>query len=185
MECVTAWKWPRRGTCSQATTPSAPLRPTSGPESHSGPTCGSCPAARPWCHSHVLSAGRRRLPRRPLPSKERSNDGRTRTVWSMKAPKERRRWVRWLIAAVVVVVVLAVGGPFVYIHFIEGPAPAPLKLSNQPGTTTAGSSGPVAGTWKVGKGSRAGYRVQEVLVGQPNTAVGRTSAVTGTMTITG
>ena len=94
----------------------------------------------------------------------------------------RRRWVRWLVAAVVVVVVLAVGGPFVYIHFIEGPAPAPLKLSNSPGTTTAG--GPVAGSWKVGSGSQAGYRVQEVLVGQPNTAVGRTSAVTGSMVIT-
>jgi polyisoprenoid-binding protein YceI len=101
----------------------------------------------------------------------------------METNVRRRRWVRWIVTGVVVVVVLAVGGPFVYIHFIEGPAPAPLKLSNSPGTTTNG--GPVAGTWKVSAGSQAGYRVQEVLVGQPNTAVGRTSAVTGSLVITG
>ena len=39
-------------------------------------------------------------------------------------PRRLRHWKRWLIGGVVAVVVLAVGVPYVYIHFIEGPAPA-------------------------------------------------------------
>ena len=39
------------------------------------------------------------------------------------------RWLRWVIGAVVVIVVLAVAGPFVYFHFIEGNSPAPLSLT--------------------------------------------------------
>jgi polyisoprenoid-binding protein YceI len=124
----------------------------------------------------------------------------------------RRRWVRWVIGGVVVLVVLFVGGPFIYIHFIEGKAPAPLSLSTAPADsststsaapTTAGassspalsvtgapasggaSSGSVDGTWKVGTGSLAGYRIKETLFGQSNTAVGRTSSITGSITISG
>jgi polyisoprenoid-binding protein YceI len=100
----------------------------------------------------------------------------------------RRRWVRWVVGGVVVLAVLAVAVPFVYIHFVEGPAPAPLKLS--PATSKASASTPtsttsVAGTFTVGKGSVAGYRVQEVLFGQSNTAVGRTTSVTGGIVISG
>jgi polyisoprenoid-binding protein YceI len=106
----------------------------------------------------------------------------------------RRRWVKWAIAAGVVVVVLAVGGPFVYIHFIEGPAPAPLTIkSNSPtpnpssatgtGTGTADSS--LSGTWTTASGSVVGYRVNEVLLGQNNVAVGRSSSVKGHLTING
>ncbi|MCU1449629.1 MAG: YceI family protein [Acidimicrobiales bacterium] len=102
-------------------------------------------------------------------------------------------WRRWLVGGVVVVAVLAVGGPYVYIHFIEGKAPKKLSLSSQDPsgsgtTTTAGGSSanvPLDGTWKVGTGSQAGYRVKEVLFGQNNEAVGRTTAVTGQMTIAG
>jgi polyisoprenoid-binding protein YceI len=43
----------------------------------------------------------------------------------------------------------------------------------------------VAGTWAVGSGSRVGYRVNETLAGQSHTAVGRSSSVTGSMTIKG
>jgi polyisoprenoid-binding protein YceI len=97
-----------------------------------------------------------------------------------------RRWVRWVIAAVVVLVVVGVGAPFVYIHFIEGPAPAKLALSKSAGpvggTLTAGQ---IDGKWVIGSGSQAGYRVQEVLAGQDNTAVGRTSKVTGSFQISG
>jgi len=105
----------------------------------------------------------------------------------MEQPETRRlsqrRWVRGVALVIVIAIVAAVAGPFVYIHFIEGPAPAPLKLSPHTATTTGG--GPVAGTWKVSSGSQAGYRVQEVLFGQNNTAVGRTSDVTGQMAIAG
>ena len=37
--------------------------------------------------------------------------------------------MRWLIVGVVAVLVLVVGGPFVYFHFIEGKTPAKLTLS--------------------------------------------------------
>jgi hypothetical protein len=39
----------------------------------------------------------------------------------------RKRW-KWLVVAAVVLVVLAVGAPFVYIHLIEGAAPSKLAL---------------------------------------------------------
>ena len=103
------------------------------------------------------------------------------------------RWLRWVVAGVAAVAVLAVGGTYVYIHFIEGPAPAPLGLkatkgdaatpSGQPGQSA--SAGPLAGTWRITSGSLAGYRVKEVLLGQSNIAVGRTSHVKGDLTING
>jgi polyisoprenoid-binding protein YceI len=102
----------------------------------------------------------------------------------------RRRW-RWIVAAVVVVVVLAVAAPFVYIHFIEGPAPAKLALPTAHSTAPSAASGnnsgaaDVEGTYQVGPGSEAGYRVTEVLVGQNSTAVGRTSKIWGSVTISG
>ncbi|MCU1455228.1 MAG: YceI family protein [Acidimicrobiales bacterium] len=106
----------------------------------------------------------------------------------------KRRWARALVGLVIVVAVLAVGGPYVYIHFIEGKAPAPLALSSgsaatASGTTASCASGGAApavdGAWKAACGSTAGYRVKETLLGQSTTAVGRTTAITGTMTITG
>ena len=112
-----------------------------------------------------------------------------------------RHWLRWLIGAIVVLVVLGVGGPFVYIHFFNGSTPAALSLptasssvSSSPGGTTTPSgtaaastaaSGSLAGTYRVGSGSVVGYRVNEVLLGQSTTAVGRTTSVTGHLTIAG
>ena len=46
------------------------------------------------------------------------------------------------------------------------------------------ATGSVAGNWQVTEGSQAGYRVEEVLNGQSNTAVGRTTVVTGGLTAT-
>jgi polyisoprenoid-binding protein YceI len=112
-----------------------------------------------------------------------------------------RHWLRWLLGAIVVLVVLGVGGPFVYIHFLNGSTPAALSLptasssasSSSGGTGSTGgtaaastaASGSLAGTYSVGSGSAVGYRVNEVLVGQSTTAVGRTSSVTGRLTIVG
>ncbi len=97
-----------------------------------------------------------------------------------------RRWSRWLIGAVVLLVFLLVGGPFVYIHFIEGKAPKKLSLATTgAGASTASASVPLNGTWTTTGASQLGYRVQEVLFGQSNTAVGRTNAVTGHITIDG
>jgi polyisoprenoid-binding protein YceI len=100
----------------------------------------------------------------------------------------RKRW-KWLAGGVAVLVVLGVAGPFVYIHFIEGPAPARLTLPSAHGATTStasgapGASNVVSGTYHVGSGSEAGYRVAEVLVGQHATAVGRTSRIWGSVSI--
>jgi polyisoprenoid-binding protein YceI len=104
--------------------------------------------------------------------------------------KKRRRLVLAVVGVIVVVLVAAILGPYVYIHFIEGPAPTKLELPKASGTTTtskgtATSSSSLDGTWNVGTGSQAGYRVQEVLVGQNATAVGRTSKIWGSMSISG
>jgi polyisoprenoid-binding protein YceI len=109
----------------------------------------------------------------------------------------RRRWALWLVGAAAAVVVLAVGGTFLYIHVISGPTPAPLGLKQTgsgtgsaaagTGSATAGESAatPLAGTWHIATGSVVGYRVKEVLFGQNHVAVGRTSAITGHITISG
>jgi polyisoprenoid-binding protein YceI len=115
-----------------------------------------------------------------------------------------RHWLRWLIGAVVVLVVLGAAGPFIYIHFLNGSTPTALSLtpassgssessgstSESPspsGTALAGTatSGAVAGSWTAGAGSVVGYRVNEVLFGQNATAVGRTTSVTGHLVIAG
>lgn len=90
---------------------------------------------------------------------------------------------RWLILAVVVAAVLGVGGPFVYVNFISGEAPAPLGLPqrNEASSPKQGFDG----TWTVAGGSQVGYRVNEVVFGQDNVAVGRTGTVTGTIEVSG
>ncbi len=98
----------------------------------------------------------------------------------------RHRWVRWLAAGLILVVALAVAGPFVFIHFIEGPAKPELTLpkarATSPSSTGATS---LTGTWNVTSGSKAGYRVREVLLGQSATAVGRTTDVSGALVLDG
>jgi polyisoprenoid-binding protein YceI len=113
----------------------------------------------------------------------------------MPRTPSRRHWKRWVIGGVAAIVAVVVGGPYVYIHFIEGKAPAPLSLSTKTttttvagkggATTTAAASSTVDGTWSIATGSVAGYRIKETLFGQSNTAVGRTSTITGSITING
>ena len=94
-----------------------------------------------------------------------------------------------MVIGVAAAVVLFVGGPFVYIHFIEKKAPAPFSI-----TDTVPTSAPATpttklttldGTWKIASGSSAGYRIKETLFGQSGTAAGRTTAITGTFTLAG
>jgi len=100
-----------------------------------------------------------------------------------------RRLGIWLIGGLAALVVLVVGGTWVYIHVIEGPAPAPLSLKPASASSAAGTgtttSKAVTGSWRVAAGSVVGYRVDEVLAGQQNVAVGRTSDIAGSMTIRG
>jgi polyisoprenoid-binding protein YceI len=100
----------------------------------------------------------------------------------------------WIIAVPVVIVVGLVVGPFVYINFIQEDPPERLEFSDTTATsgsdsdTTSGGTGATeaavfSGSWTVTDGSEAGYRVGEVLFGQDTEAVGRTSDVTGSLTI--
>jgi len=97
-----------------------------------------------------------------------------------------RRRLAWVVGTVAGLAVLASAATFVYIHFVEGKAPAKLTL----GTATSSATDPsppagIAGTWKPTSDSVVGYRVNEVLFGQDNTAVGRTNQISGSMTIQG
>jgi hypothetical protein len=95
--------------------------------------------------------------------------------------RARRHWKGLLGAGVLFPVALAVGGPYLYIHVIEGNQLAALSLRDVPSgaAPTTAASGSVNGTWTVSSGSRAGYRVHETLAGHSTTAVGRTLAMTG------
>jgi polyisoprenoid-binding protein YceI len=110
------------------------------------------------------------------------------------AARRRRRLILGVVGAAVLLLLAALLGPYVYIHFIEGPAPAKLELpkasptttpSSPNGSATSAASSSVDGTWNVGAGSIAGYRVKEVLLGQSATAVGRTNKIWGSLTIDG
>ncbi len=87
--------------------------------------------------------------------------------------------------------------PYVYIHFINDPAPR-LTLENLDKQRAAGASTDVPstdapasgsdatdGNWVVTTPSVAGYRVKETLNGQASEGVGRTETVDGSFTVTG
>jgi hypothetical protein len=74
------------------------------------------------------------------------------------------------VAAGAVAVVLAIGRPFVCLNYLQGDAPGRLAVTGQAATaTTTGGGMSLDGTWTVGSGSQAGYRVQEVLFGPVTT----------------
>jgi polyisoprenoid-binding protein YceI len=103
----------------------------------------------------------------------------------------KRRWLWLVIGVPIALVVLVVGGTFVYIHFIAADPPPRLTFSSDPSSTGSDSSAPAApaggvdGTWNATNASVLGYRVKEVLFGQDNEAAGRTNAVTGDLAIAG
>jgi polyisoprenoid-binding protein YceI len=99
---------------------------------------------------------------------------------------------RTTLIAALVVGALAVGATGVgvaYFVVFAGSSPQKLALSS-PTPTASGSptasAGIGAGTWTVASGSVAGYRVREQLASlpAPSDAVGRTSSVSGSVTIT-
>jgi len=101
------------------------------------------------------------------------------------------RPLRITLIAVVVALLAFVGGPWIYINVFRDDAPAPLVGTTVPADTavdtTVADTVPaavtdVSGTWTIGPDSVVGYRVEEILFGQNVTAVGRTSAVTGSLT---
>ncbi|MFM7337418.1 MAG: YceI family protein, partial [Actinomycetota bacterium] len=104
--------------------------------------------------------------------------------------------VRKILTLVVVVAIGAVAGPWVYINLIKDEAPEALTL--EPSTTTIAPestttivaesttnapASAIDGEWKVVAESIVGYRVKETIVGQKTEGVGRTSEITGSLTI--
>ena len=103
---------------------------------------------------------------------------------------------RLALAAVVLLVLVAAGAYVAYDQVLSGDSVAPLALpsatsdataSGEPSAVAASSAadGEVAGAWTVTTGSQAGYRVREQLASVPagSDAVGRTSDVSGSITI--
>jgi polyisoprenoid-binding protein YceI len=84
-----------------------------------------------------------------------------------------------------VAAVLVVAVPYAYIHFVEGAPPDELSFGGVGAGGTGRAPTSLDGTWQVDAGSIAGFRVDEVLLGQHTTAVGRTGDVTGTFTLHG
>lgn len=114
----------------------------------------------------------------------------------------RRRWWLLLIALVAAVGIGVVVVPYVYIHFINDPAPrltfdnrdkerarraSTDTTSTDAASVEASSTGNDAtdGNWIVASPSVAGYRVKETLNGQSSEGVGRTETVDGSFTLSG
>jgi len=103
----------------------------------------------------------------------------------------------YLLLVPVGLVMLLVGGVLLYTKVIAANPPRRLTFTERSTTSILGgatstspagpvaSSGSIEGTWKVAPSSQAGYRAKEILFGQGVTAVGRTDAVSGDMTIRG
>jgi polyisoprenoid-binding protein YceI len=91
----------------------------------------------------------------------------------------RRRW-RWIAVGIAAVPAIAVAAVASFIEL--SPSAAPLGL---PQGRISAPAGPLAGTWQVGGGSLAGFRLRESALGLSNYVGGQTTAVTGTVVISG
>lgn len=98
-------------------------------------------------------------------------------------PARRRRLVVVLAALAMLAALVVLVGPRIYAWWGDRNAPPPLTVTTG---APAPATGPldVDGTWTLGPGTTAGYRVEEVLRGEDVTVVGRTEDVTGTVTVT-
>jgi polyisoprenoid-binding protein YceI len=98
----------------------------------------------------------------------------------MRRPKKRT----WLVSGVVVLVVLVAGGILGYEFLLNPDSPAKLKLDSG---SSSGRLADPAGTWQPASGSVAGYRIRErfATATADNDAVGRTSKITGSLTLGG
>ncbi|MCL3859648.1 YceI family protein [Actinotalea sp. K2] len=98
-------------------------------------------------------------------------------------PRTRRLLVVGFAAALLVAAVL--GGPWLYARVLAPEPPAVLGISPPAAGAVDSGTGPVDvdGSWEVAEGSEAGYRLDEVLSGQPVTVVGRTEEVGGTLVV--
>jgi polyisoprenoid-binding protein YceI len=96
----------------------------------------------------------------------------------------RRNLIVAAAAGVLVIALASVGG---YVYFFSNLRSSPTALGLSGSSSPAATSSGLAGNWKVTTGSLAGYRVQELFVGESSKhlAVARTSSVSGGLTVTG
>ncbi len=92
--------------------------------------------------------------------------------------------------ALAALVVFGLAGGYVYYFTGIHTAPKPLALTTPSPSASAGGSAAatgLAGTWAVGSGSVARYKVSEKFAGRPssNLAVAETSSVTGGLSVSG
>ena len=94
------------------------------------------------------------------------------------------RRARIVVLVVVAAVVLVVVGGYAVLSLTGDDAPPPPRLQGTP--AQEGAATVADGRWKASSGGFVGYRVDEEYLGVGvNTAVGRTSAVTGDVTVAG
>lgn len=90
-------------------------------------------------------------------------------------------------AVVILASTVLVAGPWTYINLIKDDAPAALELDNSGNSTdsTLATITDVSGEWAIATESDSvvGYRVKEILFGQSTEGVGRTTSVSGELSI--
>ncbi len=96
------------------------------------------------------------------------------------ASTRKRRWMRRILVGLAALLALVVLASWALIKF--QPTLSPLAL---PTASPAAPVGALDGHWAVSAGSVAGFRVPETAFGMSNDTVGRTTAVSGTITIAG
>ncbi|WP_432837651.1 YceI family protein [Dactylosporangium sp. CA-092794] len=98
---------------------------------------------------------------------------------NIPAGRRRHRWLRWTLGGGVALIVLLLAGVALAIKL--QPTPAPLALP----ASAAAPDGPLDGTYQVAAGSAAGFRIEQTVLFLTSEVVGRTTDVTGTVTVTG
>jgi polyisoprenoid-binding protein YceI len=100
----------------------------------------------------------------------------TRHASTPSSPRRRHR-LRWILGGIAAVIVLLLAAIAVAVKL--QPTPAPLALPPNPAAPT----GTVDGSYQVASGSVAGFRIQQTVLLLRSDVVGRTSDLTGTVTI--
>ncbi len=105
--------------------------------------------------------------------------GRPKPARNLPAGKRRKhRWTRRILYGVVALLALVVLASWAFIKFQPTLPPLVLSAASPP-------VGALDGTWAVSAGSVAGFRVPETAFGMSNDVVGRTTAVSGIVVISG
>jgi polyisoprenoid-binding protein YceI len=135
----------------------------------------------------ALRACRRHTGKAEPAAKEEEREAMTRhaDVSARRQPRSRRsprkrHWWRWVLAAVAALAVVAVGAVVLY---VKGEASAPALTL--PAGAVRPPAGPLDGTWHVAGGSVAAFRLKQRVLGMDNYISGQTSAVTGTIVLSG